>query len=191
MISKATVSEKYKKISEPTTPVGTLPFLFGMVVGYLFFYAFLFFAEEIWGAGLVFGVILMLVLMHRGGMNFEFSEARLNKNRKEFNTHILVTAKLASIFFFIVWIFISHFLHVQHLLSLVGLFIGVGVYLAVYSGFNGLFNSAMIVVNAFKSTLNSQNSIGTIRFQFADAEIERSIPVPLAPPRFASLIARP
>jgi len=87
MISKATASEKYKEIGKPTIPVGPLPFLFGMGVGYLFFSAFSFIAEAIWGAGIVFGIILMIVLMHYSGMRFEFSEARLNKNRKEFNNH--------------------------------------------------------------------------------------------------------
>jgi hypothetical protein len=180
-----------KKRADSIAPAGPLPFLLGMGIGYSLFYAFLSVSEELWGAGLVFGIILMLVFMHRRGMNFEFSEARLIKNRKEFNPHILFTAKWISVFFLIAWIFISHVLHVQHLLSLVGLFIGVGVYLAVYSGFNGLFGSAIFVVNIFKPSLNYQNVIATPHCQFTDAEIERTIPVPLAPPRFASLIARP
>lgn len=191
MISKNTPSEKYKKIGESAAPVGPLPFLVGMGTGYLFYYFFLSVLEELWGVGLVFGIILMLVLMHRFGMNFELSESRLIKNRKEFNKHILFTAKWASVFFVIAWIFISHALHVQYLLSLLGLFIGVGVYLAVYSGFNGLFGSAIFVVNLFKPSLSYQNVIAMLHCQFTDAEIERSIPVPLAPPRLASLIARP
>jgi hypothetical protein len=133
----------------------------------------------------------MLVFMHRRGMNFEFSEARLIKNRKEFNPHILFTARWTSVFFLIAWIFISHLLHVQHLFSLLALFIGVGIYLTVQFGFNRLFDSAAFVVTAFQPNLSVDNYTTQCRLKFNPSVLKRSIPVPLSPPRFASLIARP
>lgn len=182
MLSKSTALDK--RSADSIAPAGPLPFLLGMGIGYSLFYAFLSVKEELWGAGLIFGIILMLVLMHRLGMNFEFSEARLIKNRKEFNPHISFTAKWTSVFFLIAWVLISHFLQVQYLFGLLAVFISTGVYLAVQFGFNRLFDSAAFVVTAFQPNMSFDNYTTQCRLMFNPSVIERSISVPLSPPRF-------